>query len=48
MWRNGPEGYGLVSRALHWGMAALIAVLLSLSLPSPEGAPIALMSWIAT
>lgn len=32
MWRNGPDGFGLVSRALHWGMAALIVVLLSLGL----------------
>lgn len=32
MWRNGPEGYGRVSRALHWGMAALIVGLLSLGL----------------
>jgi cytochrome b561 len=32
MWRNGPYGFGLVSRALHWGMAALIVVLLSLGM----------------
>ncbi|OYU18872.1 MAG: cytochrome B [Rhodobacteraceae bacterium PARR1] len=31
-WRNGPNGYGLISRALHWGMALLILVLLSLGL----------------
>lgn len=29
-WRNGPDGYGLVSRILHWGMGLLIVVLLSL------------------
>lgn len=32
MWRNGPDGFGLVSRALHWGMAVLIVVLFSLGL----------------
>lgn len=32
MWRNGPQAYGLISRALHWGMAALIVVLLALGL----------------
>lgn len=32
IWRNGTDGYGLVSRTLHWGMALLIVVLLSLGL----------------
>lgn len=32
IWRNGPTGYGLVSRALHWGMALLILALLALGL----------------
>lgn len=31
-WRNGPESFGAVSRALHWAMAALILVQLALGL----------------
>lgn len=32
IWRNGPDGYGLVSRGLHWGMALLIVGMLALGL----------------
>lgn len=32
MWRNTTERFGLITRALHWGMAALIVALLALGL----------------
>ena len=28
-WRNGPDGFGLITRGLHWGMALLILSLLA-------------------
>ena len=30
--RNTPDGFGLITRALHWGMAVLIVALLALGL----------------
>lgn len=32
IWRNGPDGFGLITRGLHWGMALLILSLLALGL----------------
>lgn len=32
MWRNSADGFGLITRALHWGMAVLIVALLALGL----------------
>ena len=32
MLRNGPDSFGLVTRALHWAIAALVLVMLSLGL----------------
>ena len=31
-WRNTPDNFGLVSRALHWSMALLVIVMLALGL----------------
>lgn len=32
MLRNGPDSFGVVSRVLHWGIAVLVVVMLSLGL----------------
>ena len=32
MWRNGAESFGIVSRALHWAVALMVLVMLSLGL----------------
>lgn len=31
-WRNGPDSFGLVTRVLHWVMAALVVAMLALGL----------------
>ena len=39
MLKNTPETFGLVSRLLHWGIAALVVVMLSLGLRLSEMEP---------
>lgn len=39
VWRNGPDRYGRVSRAMHWTTVALVLALMALGLmlePTPE------------